>query len=269
MSEVKKKRTLQAIDLNGSPLDQFGGNEWEVWEDENGKVHLTFDKEKDINAEKIGQLDQIIEGGGGSTVVVNPELEGDEEEVEGLEVDGVKYKVPEGTAVEANPELSGDEDDLTSLEINGTKYKVSESGSGFPEGGEEGQVLRMAEKLPVSPLVATDTIYFDTTKTWEDMTEILRAYRTVYGENNIYFYKTEHSYLKLFVRLQSYTYYPDVKITYAENGQAETVLFQSGYSEWRESNYWNPNFNGILDVSGWGDMNPVSDNNKVQISSLK
>lgn len=63
MSE--KKRVLQAIDLNGSPLDQFGGNEYEVWEDTDGKVHITLDKEFDLDGEKINALDKIIEGGGG------------------------------------------------------------------------------------------------------------------------------------------------------------------------------------------------------------
>lgn len=59
-----KKRTLRAIDLNGSPLDQFGGNEFEIWEDTEGKVHITLDKEKDISGATIDNWNQ---GGGSSS----------------------------------------------------------------------------------------------------------------------------------------------------------------------------------------------------------
>lgn len=62
--------------------------------------------------------------GGGSEVVANPTLEGTESNLEGLEVDGEKYKIPEGTVVEANPTLAGTEDALTGLQVGNTKYKV-------------------------------------------------------------------------------------------------------------------------------------------------
>ena len=62
--------------------------------------------------------------GGGSSVVANPELEGTEPELTGLEVEGGKYKVPEGTVVVANPELVGTEDELTGIQVGDTKYKV-------------------------------------------------------------------------------------------------------------------------------------------------
>ena len=38
----------------------------------------------------------VGEGGGGTTVVANPELEGTEPDLTGLEVEGTKYKVPQG-----------------------------------------------------------------------------------------------------------------------------------------------------------------------------
>ena len=55
-----KKRTLRAIDLNGNPLDQFGGNEFEIWEDTDGKVHITLDKTSDLDGSKINKLTEMI-----------------------------------------------------------------------------------------------------------------------------------------------------------------------------------------------------------------
>lgn len=40
-----KMRTLWAIDLNGSPLNQFSGNEFEIFEDSEGKVNISIDNE--------------------------------------------------------------------------------------------------------------------------------------------------------------------------------------------------------------------------------
>lgn len=47
------------------------------------------------NAEPKGVLHDIPGGGSGSTVVMNPELEGDEPEILGIEVNGEKFKMPE------------------------------------------------------------------------------------------------------------------------------------------------------------------------------
>jgi len=66
--------------------------------------------------------------GVGSEVVANPTLEGTEPNLEGLEVDGEKYKIPEGTVVEANPTLAGTESPLTGLQVGDTKYAVGGSG---------------------------------------------------------------------------------------------------------------------------------------------
>lgn len=80
-----KKRTLRAIDLNGNPLDQFSGNEFEIWEDIDGKVHITLDKEKDINSEAIEKWDVDVDA--------NPEMTGDEPELQGLQIGEQKYKI--------------------------------------------------------------------------------------------------------------------------------------------------------------------------------
>lgn len=87
---AEKKRTLWAIDLNGSPLNQFSGNEFEIYEDTDGKINIAVDK-KIINAESIENWNEG--GGGGTEVIANPELEGNEDALTGLEVDGTKYKV--------------------------------------------------------------------------------------------------------------------------------------------------------------------------------
>lgn len=60
---VNKKRTLWAIDLNGSPLNQFSGNEFEIYEDFEGKVNLAIDG-RILNASTI---DEWNEGGGGGS----------------------------------------------------------------------------------------------------------------------------------------------------------------------------------------------------------
>lgn len=87
---------------------------------------------KDFSKEEIVQIIQnaidkgIINLGdiGGSEVTANPTLEGTEPNLEGLEVDGEKYKIPEGTMVEANPTLVGTESPLIGLQVGNVKYKV-------------------------------------------------------------------------------------------------------------------------------------------------
>lgn len=75
---------------------------------------------------------EILEKGGGTTVVANPELIGNEDALLGVEVDGTKYKVNQPTDVEANPTLEGTEADLTGLKVGDTKYKIP-----VPSGGNK------------------------------------------------------------------------------------------------------------------------------------
>lgn len=60
----------------------------------------------------------------GSSVIANPTLEGGENDLTSIEIDGTKYAIPEGSSVEANPTLVGTEADLTGIEVDGVKYKV-------------------------------------------------------------------------------------------------------------------------------------------------
>lgn len=119
---MAKKRVIWAIDLNGSPLNQFGPKELEIYADENDKVNVAIDG-KVVNATSIDSWNAATE------VIANPELAGNEDVLTGLEVDGTKYKVPEGTVVEANPELSGGESNLSSLQVGDIKYAVPQGGS--------------------------------------------------------------------------------------------------------------------------------------------
>lgn len=61
------------------------------------EVNVVADGDTEVTPKVGGGLKKVnITGGGGSEVIANPELEGDEDALTGLEVDGVKYKVPEG-----------------------------------------------------------------------------------------------------------------------------------------------------------------------------
>ena len=51
-------------------------------------------------------------------------------DIKKINVNGTLYDVAGGGGVVANPELEGDEPVLTGLEVDGTKYKVSQGGSG-------------------------------------------------------------------------------------------------------------------------------------------
>ncbi len=66
---ANKLRTLYAIDLNGSPLNQFSGNELEIFEDTDHKVNVAIDGEILTGA----ILKNLKEGGSSkiSDVVVN------------------------------------------------------------------------------------------------------------------------------------------------------------------------------------------------------
>lgn len=48
-----------------------------------------------LDSKAVGKLQEVV--GGGTEVIANPELTGDEPDLEGLEVDGAKYKVPSGS----------------------------------------------------------------------------------------------------------------------------------------------------------------------------
>lgn len=100
---------------------------------------MTFEVENGVTKAKI---DGVYVGGGKSakveadesqikdvvedTVKANPEMAGDEPNLEGLELSGDKYAVPQGGGVEvvANPELSGTEANLTGLQVGDQKYAV-------------------------------------------------------------------------------------------------------------------------------------------------
>lgn len=57
------------------------------------------------------------EEAGGTTVVANPELSGDEDDLTGLEVDGVKYKIPEAKVYSAGNGIAISEEGIISLDI--------------------------------------------------------------------------------------------------------------------------------------------------------
>ena len=61
---------------------------------------VTVDGDAEITPNVSGGMKKVTVhgGGGGSEVIANPELEGDEDLLEGIEIDGVKYKIPEGGA---------------------------------------------------------------------------------------------------------------------------------------------------------------------------
>jgi len=51
--------------------------------------------------EHLEYIEELIEeggGGGGTPVVANPELAGDEDDLQGLQVGDTKYKIPEGSS---------------------------------------------------------------------------------------------------------------------------------------------------------------------------
>ena len=52
-------------------------------------------------------------------------------------VEFLQEEVGGGSTVVANPTLVGDEDDLTGLEVDGTKYKVPQGGQGGGGGGSQ------------------------------------------------------------------------------------------------------------------------------------
>ena len=52
---AQKKRVIWAIDLNGSPLNQFGPKELEIYIDENDKVNIAIDGEV-ISGEILKEL---------------------------------------------------------------------------------------------------------------------------------------------------------------------------------------------------------------------
>ena len=88
-------------------------------------VEVTVEGEQELTPKVGGGFKKVtVYGAGGSEVIPNPEMEGDEPDLTGIEIDGDKYKIPEGTAVEANPELSGGESNLSGLQIGDTKYVV-------------------------------------------------------------------------------------------------------------------------------------------------
>lgn len=83
--------------------------------------HLVFTMSNDTTIDA-----GVISGGGGeggSDVIANPELEGDETELESLGIDGTNYKLATGgTNVIANPVMSGNEETATGIQIGSEKF---------------------------------------------------------------------------------------------------------------------------------------------------
>lgn len=83
--------------------------------------HLIFTMSNDTTIDA-----GVISGGGGeggSDVIANPDLEGDEEELESLGIDGTNYKLATGgTNVIANPVMSGTEEIATGIQIGSEKF---------------------------------------------------------------------------------------------------------------------------------------------------
>lgn len=158
-----KKRTLRAIDLNGNPLDQFGGNEFEVWEDTDGKVHITLDKTQDLDAEKIAQLTTWISEGL-VKVVANPELSGEEDSLISLEVDGTKYKLQEVYTLEITCDTTlsaADSAKVTAaLAQNLPVYLISDKNYEYEkEEWRDGTLKGMLTKVDSSFIIFTDEGY--------------------------------------------------------------------------------------------------------------
>lgn len=83
--------------------------------------HLVFTMSNDTTIDA-----GVISGGGGeggSDVIANPELEGDETELESLGIDGTNYKLATGgTNVIANPVMTGTEEIATGIQIGSEKF---------------------------------------------------------------------------------------------------------------------------------------------------
>ena len=72
---------------------EFADSEHFPAEGETGKIYVALDTNYTYRWSGSAYI-QV--SGGGTEVIANPEMEGDEDNLEGLEVAGVKYKVPEG-----------------------------------------------------------------------------------------------------------------------------------------------------------------------------
>lgn len=111
-------------DINGEhPFDVFNGSGGgEVDPQAIADAVEAYMQEHDIPT--ADEVEQIV----ADYVKANVELVGTEDELTSLEVNGVKYKMPQGggggTDVVANPTLDGTEPALTGLKVAGDKYKV-------------------------------------------------------------------------------------------------------------------------------------------------
>ena len=90
------------------------------------------------------------EAGGGTTVVANPELEGTEPDLTGLEVDGAKYKVPQGGGGTTNLYLHS----ILISKANGCSINFSFINSTSTQYNENGLFsLFMGSRIPCSGIV--------------------------------------------------------------------------------------------------------------------
>ena len=85
---------------------------------------LPYVTNEQLQKEIKKEVSKLSPSGEGTKVVANPELEGNEASLTGLDIDGTKYKVEQPIDVVANPELAGTETSLSSIKIGEDKYKI-------------------------------------------------------------------------------------------------------------------------------------------------
>lgn len=103
---------------------------------------------KELN-DIIAETADAYEGGGGTEVIANPELSGDEPNLEGLQVGDLKYKVPSGSGT-TNLYLHS----ITIFKENGCSINFSFINSTSTQYDENGLFsLLMGSRIPCSGIV--------------------------------------------------------------------------------------------------------------------
>lgn len=112
---------------------------------------MPVNKFKPVGANADAQeVEHDIHGDGGSTVVANPELSGDEEVLEGLEIDGTKYKVPQPSEPVASLKLFKHILSSAAYEVHIVSAKEDAYESMADILGDEGIISMKAVKKDVS-----------------------------------------------------------------------------------------------------------------------
>lgn len=116
-----------ALDAKENAADAFDGN----YENLTNKPALFSGDYRDLtNKPELfsGNYEDLTNKPEVPTITANPTLSGTEAQLEGLEIDGIKYAVPSGggsgTTVVANPTLVGTEPTLNGIGIGGDKLAV-------------------------------------------------------------------------------------------------------------------------------------------------